>query len=117
MTEEDQKRLVDLQAVVDENPECFTESENTARRLQRDGATLKQTAVILRCGTATVRNYLKRRQRRIDRARQMITDIHESYANARENQDLRIAYTDRGNASEILKLLLPHITQIKELTK
>ena len=117
MTEEDQKRLADLQAIVAEDPKCFTENENTARRLLKEGATTKQMAVILRCNMATVRNYLKRRQRRIDRARQMITNIHESYANARENQDLRIAYTDKGNASEILKLLLPHINQIKELTK
>ncbi len=117
MTEEDQKRVADLQAIIDENPDCFTESENTAIRLHRDGATIKQMALIMRCSTTTARKYLQRRQRRIEKAQQVLNDIHEGYLNARENWDLRIAYTDKGSANKILKLLLPHINQIKELAK
>jgi hypothetical protein len=117
MTEEDQKRMGELQALIGGDPDYFTESENTAIRLHRDGATIKQMALIMRCSTTTARKYLQKRMRRIERAQQLLTAMKEGEANEKENLDLRIAYTDRGNASEILKLLLPHITQIKELTK
>jgi DNA-binding CsgD family transcriptional regulator len=117
MTEEDQKRIVELQALIEGDPDYFTESENTAIRLQREGATVKQMALIMRCSTTTVRKYLQRRQRRIERAQQLLTAIKEGEANEKENQDLRTAYTDRGNAGAILKLLLPHINEIKELCK
>lgn len=117
MTEEDQKRVADLQAIIDGSPDCFTESENTAIRLHKDGATIKQMALIMRCSTTTIRKYLKRRQRRIEKAQQVLNAIHEGYLTARENWDLRVAYTDKGNANEIIKLLIPHINQIKELAK
>ena len=117
MTEDTEKRLAELQALVDGDPDHFTESENTAIRLQRDGATIKQMALIMRCSTTTARKYLQRRQRRIERAQQLLTAMKEGEANEKENLDLRTAYTDRGNAGAVLKLLLPHINEIRELCK
>ena len=117
MTEDDQTRMGELQALIDGDPDYFTESENTAIRLHRDGATIKQMALIMRCSTTTARKYLQRRQRRIDRAMQLLANIKEGEANEKENLDLRTAYTDRGGAGAMLKLLLPHINEIKELAK
>ena len=35
----------------------------------------------------------------------------------RKTTDLGIAYAETPNANDIIRLLLPHINQIKELTK
>ena len=48
---------------------------------------------------------------------QLLANIKEGEANEKENLDLRTAYTDRGGAGAMLKLLLPHINEIKELAK
>lgn len=99
-----------------DNKDCFFEREVTVKRLLADGATWKQIALVLRCTTNTARNINNRRLKRIEHWKKEIKRIEDNYLDVKENWDLRVAYTNKG-AGEVLKLLLPHINEIKELCK
>lgn len=115
MTEEDQKRLVELRDLARGNEDCFVPRENYVYRRHQEGATFAQIGRELSLTGTTVQKAYQRRLRKIEWAHRAIKSIIDADLKAREEWDLRVSHTNK--ATPVLQLLLPHINEIKELCK
>lgn len=116
MNKLDEQKIKKLEAIINNDPSCFTEQENYVFFRRKSNVPFKQIAQELGISDAVARSRLKRRERRIAWAKDRINGIKISHLEVLEAQDFLVAYSSKG-AHEIIRHLLPHVDEIKELTK
>ena len=115
MTEEELERLNGLERMARGDEEYFVPRENYTYRRRQEGATFAQIGRELDVSGTTAKKYYQRRLRKIEWAFKTIKNIADADLKAREERDIRTSHSNK--ATPVLQLLLPHINQIKELTK
>ena len=115
MTEDDIRVIGELERMARGDEDYFVPRENYVYRRRQEGAPFALIGRELGLTGTTIQKCYQRRLRKIEWAFKKIKAIKDAVLKAREEWDLRISHTNQ--ATPVLKLLLPHINEIKELTK
>jgi hypothetical protein len=116
MTEEQEERICKLREMAKGHEDYFTPTENYVMRRRAEKATFVQIGKEIECTGSNASLIHKKVLRKMAYAQKTADGMVADDLHVRKLHDFNVAYKTK-NASEIIKLLLPHINQIKELTK
>ena len=117
MTEVEFEKVEALRQMAQGNPDYFTHRENYIIRRRKEKANFAQIGRELDCTGSNANRIHRKILQKMKRARKWADEMINDDLYRRKTTDLGIAYAETPNANDIIRLLLPHITQIKELTK
>jgi DNA-binding CsgD family transcriptional regulator len=116
VTEDQEERVAQLREMAQGHTDYFTPTENYIVRRRAEKATLMQIGQELDCTGSNVQRIERNVKLKMKRAQEIADGIVAGALYAKKQYDITVAYRTK-NASEMLKLLLPHINEIKELAK
>lgn len=116
MTEDQQERVAQLLEMAEGHSDYFTPTENYIVRRRLEKATLMQVGQELDCTGSNVQRIERTIKIKKKRAKEIADGIVAGAMYAKKHYDIAVANRTK-NADEVLKLLLPHINEIKELCK
>ena len=117
MTEDEEEHLRHLRRKAQGDADCFTPEEGRIIRMRAEGASFREIGEEFDCTGSNIQRIYTRIQRKKKRAHELAELMVEADLKAKRNKDLRIAYAEPPNIADMIKLLLPHVNEIKELTK
>ena len=117
MTEDEEERLRMLRRKAQGDADCFIPQEGHIIRRRAEGASFREIGDEFDCTGSNIQRIYSRIQRKMKRAHELAELMVEADLKAKKNKDLRIAYAEPPNIADMIKLLVPHINEIKELTK
>ena len=116
MTEEQEEHTERLREMAKGHTDYFTPTENYVMRRRSEKATFAQIGKEIDYTGANANRIHKVVLRKMKYAQATVDRMIETDLQVKKIHDFNVAYKTK-NAGEMLKLLLPHINEIKELCK